>query len=56
MSENTLPTLNLSELEWAEKLLGRKLTNDEAQELIHKATLEAASEFWSCPERTDPSR
>ena len=56
MSENTLPALNLSELEWIEKMTGRKLTNDEAQEILHSATLDAALEFWSRPERTDPSR
>jgi hypothetical protein len=41
-----LPLLTLDEKSWVEKLVGRPLSNDEAQELIHNATLEAAFERW----------
>jgi hypothetical protein len=51
-----VPLLNPKELAWIESKVGRKLTNEEAQEIIRQGTIDAAINYWSSPDRTDPSR
>ena len=43
---NTLPELHPEELAWIEKLAGRKLSNDEAQELIREKHIWDAWMNW----------
>jgi hypothetical protein len=41
------PTLDPREHEWIEKLVGRKLSNEEAQWELRAATVDAAVRYWA---------
>ena len=41
------PTLAPAEHEWVETMVGHKLTNEEAQQAIRLASVEAAVRYWA---------
>lgn len=54
----SLPQLDPREHAEIERLAGRRLSNDEAQALLHEATIFAAFEFWlqnGAPPRKGPA-
>ena len=46
MTANTLPLLHPEEHAAVEKIVGRKLSNDEAQMLLREATIAGAFDRW----------
>jgi hypothetical protein len=42
-----MPTLHPDELRWVERMVGRTLTNDEAQMELRAASIDAAVRYWA---------
>jgi hypothetical protein len=50
-AKQNLPTLHPDELAELQRIAGRSLTNDEAQLLLRKITIEAAFNAWLLEEK-----